>query len=1094
MLSQSARTNLQVKLINDARKLLEKVQSQDANASIDSSFDSFHSGPIFQKPEPPSPSKFNEIMFIQKSRSEQQQDDDESISIGNLSYSRSERGDEFSPEHLDTSAMDINSPYRVSHIHKSISMRASHSRMPTLAAVSSEGWCKSDEDASFGDSSDEVQDLVNTRLKKLNSSSVCSANSADGRDDDDDDDSASFGSYRILSKDESFKVSSAQRTCRHLSSQGSNSILQEGESVLSGHNDPFEADNASICSLKSLKAESMLSSAKNLIASYSARSLKSSESASSKSSAESHYLNLVRTEPSEDDCKKEVTNFSTQTTLGTKMRISHTINSDVQNEVEIKISDSLLSGKSVETESVSSDNIAELAIPENKQNMGLCEGGNSNGEESIKSAERSSVSSSSQKSSSSDSNKNVESIRGQTSLSADACSILKNSKKLSPTKSLESANSSSISEKSQKSCSVQSVQSIDANSMLLSLQKGSSAEIVESADAKSVLSSVGDDANSVSSKLHTSSTSTKKVVDNLESVESAQSAEEEVPNDQDNVQEESAAEESGANEAQVEKKSGDSDDELVRDKDDGPDALYEEPVQDKDENSAERDGYNAKSISSQSEKSASAVIVEPTDAKSVSSQSEKSVSVDIIEESDAKSVSSQSEKSASAVIVETTDAKSVSSHSEKLSSAVVVEPTGAKSVSSHAEKSVSADIVEETDAKSIFSHAEKSVSVDIIEESDAKSVSSHSEKSASAVIVEPTDVMSVSSHAEKSASAVVVEPTGAKSVSSHLEELDAGAKKISMKSQKSSSSTNALVVNIESGKCAESADKNNASLKSSSSKVSMSAEKDEANSASLRLQKAISPDDKGEEVVDANSGSSRSQKSSSLESGNVSTAISAATNDICNGKLKTSDESAARSIEGIEVRSKSSSKQRYVRSKVSKSSGSSKIKMAPQTITDPLQSAASESTKISSNSIKITRKSKTSVIVVRNKDDENTSQIIELKDLNKKLQEENLTLLEDMNSFDEKLACLEITLGIINSVEKRTAEFDNEEAELERLEQDEKVHNHDDYSTLSGDTRLSQNSRRSFFSRSSKIKGIDGKSALSWTLRSTGSRRSVRSK
>jgi len=71
MLSQSARTsNLQVKLINDARKLLEKVQSQDANVSVDSFFDSFHSGPIVQKPEPASPSNFNDIMFIQKSHSE----------------------------------------------------------------------------------------------------------------------------------------------------------------------------------------------------------------------------------------------------------------------------------------------------------------------------------------------------------------------------------------------------------------------------------------------------------------------------------------------------------------------------------------------------------------------------------------------------------------------------------------------------------------------------------------------------------------------------------------------------------------------------------------------------------------------------------------------------------------------------------------------------------------------------------------------------------------------------------------------------------------------------------------------------------------
>ena len=128
------------------------------------------------------------------------------------------------PEQLDTSAMNINYPYRVSRIRKSISMRASHSNMPTLAAVPSEGLYKSDE----------VQDLVEKRLEKLNSTSICSADSIDGQDDDDDDDdSASFGSCRILSKDgnmsmsrpESFKLSSSsQRIFRHLSSQRSSSI------------------------------------------------------------------------------------------------------------------------------------------------------------------------------------------------------------------------------------------------------------------------------------------------------------------------------------------------------------------------------------------------------------------------------------------------------------------------------------------------------------------------------------------------------------------------------------------------------------------------------------------------------------------------------------------------------------------------------------------------------------------------------------------------------------------------------------------------------------------------------------------------------
>ena len=322
------------------------------------------------------------------------------------------------------------------------------------------------------------------------------------------------------------------------------------------------------------------------------------------------------------------------------------------------------------------------------------------------------------------------------------------------------------------------------------------------------------------------------------------------------------------------------------------------------------------------------------------------------------------------------------------------------------------------------------MSANVVEPVDAKSISSRSQKSLSTKSVQFIDVKSFSLFSQKSSAADIAESTYAKSVSS--------------RSQKLSS--------VQSVQSVESNRVSIRSQKSSSTDIVISAE---ANSISLRLKKPSYVQD--DEAANAESGSLSSQKSS-----------------------------FAQSVQSIF--------EEYVESKVSKSSESSRIEMAPQIITDSLQSVASESTKISSNSIKITRKSKTSVIVVRNKDDENTSQIIELKDLNKKLQEENLTLLEDMNSFDEKLACLEITLGIIDSVEKRTAEFDNEEAELERLEQDEKVHNHDDYSTLSGDTRLSQNSRRSFFSRSSKIKGIDGKSALSWTLRSTGSRRSVTSK
>jgi len=165
---------------------------------------------------------------------------------------------------------------------------------------------------------------------------------------------------------------------------------------------------------------------------------KSSESSSCKS-AETNDLNLVQSEPSEDDGKKEVINFASQTTFGTNdMWISQsTINSDVQYKQEIKIADSFLSGKSVETISVASDDIAKLASPEDKKDMRLSEGENSSGEESIKLSEGSSVSSISQKSSSSDNNENAESIQGQRSGSADASIISAVSQKSSSAKSVQ---------------------------------------------------------------------------------------------------------------------------------------------------------------------------------------------------------------------------------------------------------------------------------------------------------------------------------------------------------------------------------------------------------------------------------------------------------------------------------------------------------------------------------------------------------------------------------------------------------------------------------------------------------------------------------
>lgn len=82
---QSTRSNLQLKLIDDARKLLEKARVDDHDApSIESSL---HSSESTRKmiQAPLSPSKFSDIIFIQKSLSQQELDDE---SIGNISCSQ----------------------------------------------------------------------------------------------------------------------------------------------------------------------------------------------------------------------------------------------------------------------------------------------------------------------------------------------------------------------------------------------------------------------------------------------------------------------------------------------------------------------------------------------------------------------------------------------------------------------------------------------------------------------------------------------------------------------------------------------------------------------------------------------------------------------------------------------------------------------------------------------------------------------------------------------------------------------------------------------------------------------------------------------
>lgn len=83
---QPARSNLQVQLISDARKLLEKLRSDDCDdPSFESSLSSFRSSKVVKKPEPLSPSNMDDIVFVQKSQSQEESDED---SVGSMSFSQ----------------------------------------------------------------------------------------------------------------------------------------------------------------------------------------------------------------------------------------------------------------------------------------------------------------------------------------------------------------------------------------------------------------------------------------------------------------------------------------------------------------------------------------------------------------------------------------------------------------------------------------------------------------------------------------------------------------------------------------------------------------------------------------------------------------------------------------------------------------------------------------------------------------------------------------------------------------------------------------------------------------------------------------------
>eukprot|EP00979_Chaetoceros_neogracilis_P001688 scaffold305_cov267-Chaetoceros_neogracile.AAC.5 len=1027
MLSQSARSNLQVKLIDDARKLLEQVQSQDVNKSFDSSFSSFHSDPLVQKQEPPSPSKFNEIFFVQKSQSEQEELDDASMSVGNLSYSRSERDDEFCSE-LDMSALVVNSPYRVTHSDHQILMKTSSSPMPQLISASfgsdvgkksntkSGGSGTSENKAeSEGDSSKEIRELVDHRLENTDDPSICSAISTDDFDDSYENRTEEKDGNRSMPHLESLRYESSQ-----MGSCSSDKVY----SVFSGGSDDFEGNDrsptTSVDRLKSLQEKNMLSSARSLIASY--RSLKSSDS----KSADSRSSTLNKCEQNDEEIPKEQKIFAlgnmcaSEATLKTE---DTCISQSDQNAADIKHIDSLLNGKSVETISVSSNVSVKPSATEVGESMEFS---------------------------------------------------------VSEVKSSEVA------------ISIDSFESVDASSSLTSSQKSKSIvhlcdDNIENADIVSFEPSKASNISSTSKMEFTE--------DNVENIET-------------NTALSRSRQSSSAVSAEVAKVDGFSS------------SSQKSLCSDIDANAEKTEAYSDRS---RSQKSSSSKNIESTKAKSVSSGSQKSSSTDRIESARANIVSSplNQPSSADSIIsadyIKPTRAKSDSSRTQKLSSDESIESVrGTKVSSSTSQKSSSAESMESARANSVSVTSHQSPS----ESARGSSVSSRSQEPSSSGGIISARANSVSSRSQKLSSVGGIDSVKKKSVlpSSHQNFSSESNEYKRAKSTSSSSQQSCPSENIELAtakiilssshqlsplESIEVATANGASSSLEQPSYSESVEQATAKSVSSRSHQFSSA--KSIESISSKSQrlshvgcikseriksvTSRSQQSFSDDSGGIES-------------VSNNNESAG-SVEHIEIRGKSPSNQTSNDVEIS---ASNRTSMAHMVNADSLRSVTSE--KSSSNSITITRKTKKTANIVemkraeKNNEYDGTNDIVELQEENNRLQEENVWLQEDMNSFDEKLACLEITLGIIDSVEKKTAEFNLQEAEIERQVQEHdksnpnnEKRNHDDYSTLSGDSRLSHKSRKSLFSKSRKSsKGSAAKRLLSWTRRSAESRRSVTSK
>jgi AAA ATPase containing von Willebrand factor type A (vWA) domain len=289
MLSHSGRSNLQIKLINDARKLLEKVKSQDAaNLSLDSSFSSYDSDDkLTRKKEPLSPSKFNDIVIVKKSgptsvsSASNQQDalivmeKGESL-VGNLnlSYSRSERGYEYVSDIDDSEEEDDDDKYcngsTTKHDFKSSSRCSSNSTIPGLAVASCSSSRRSALDSQSMDDreekdQEEVADDNDDHHYGHNDQDVCEDSNEEDNDDDaiEDDNDAK----RTLMKGEGRDLDMEKADPKTELDCNDNDGIPDDQS-----NDSKDT----ISDISNTDNVLLLSSAKKLIATYNTKSSQSS--------------------------------------------------------------------------------------------------------------------------------------------------------------------------------------------------------------------------------------------------------------------------------------------------------------------------------------------------------------------------------------------------------------------------------------------------------------------------------------------------------------------------------------------------------------------------------------------------------------------------------------------------------------------------------------------------------------------------------------------------------------------------------------------------------------------------------------------------